>query len=71
MNSPSDLLDVNVVVSMPATALQAIVANTKALTKPDAKGHYHLDTAAKVGQMISKFLAAHDFDTYVQDISNY
>ena len=71
MNTSSDLIDVNVIVSLPAEALQAIVANAKALTQPDAKGHYHLDTAAKVGEMISKFLSAKNFAAYAQDIANY
>jgi hypothetical protein len=71
MNTPSDMIDVNVIVSLSPTALQAIVANAKALSTPDEKGHYHLDTADMVGQMISKFLEGHDFDAYVSDLANY
>ncbi len=71
MSTPADIIDVNVIVSMPAAALQAIVANAKALTQPDEVGHYHVDTADKVGEMISKFLVAMDFESYVADIDNY
>ena len=71
MNTSDEMLDVNVVVSVPAAALQAIVANAKALTQPNHKGHFHVDTADKVGEMISKFLAANDFASYVADIENY
>jgi len=71
VNTTTEMLDVKVIVSMPAAALQAIVANAKALTQPDEKGHYHIDTADKVGEMISKFLAVKDFETYVADIDNY
>ena len=71
MPTPTEKIDVNVVISISANALQAIVANAKALVQPDEKGHYHLDTADTVGQMISQFLEAKDFEAYARDIANY
>ncbi len=56
---------------MTTAALQSIVANCKRLTQPDAKGHYRVDTADKVGEMISRFLLERDFETFVKDIGNY
>jgi len=71
MRTPTDIIDVKVIVGMPAAALEAIVANAKALTQPDEKGHYHVDTADKVGEMISKFLVTMDFESYAANIDNY
>ena len=65
------MIDVNVIVAMSANALQAIVANAKALKPPDDKGHFHIDTADKVGEMITKFLIAKNFENFVADIDNY
>ncbi len=71
MRTSTEMIDVNVIVAMPVDALQAIVANAKALSPPDDKGHYHIDTADKVGEMISKFLVAKDFASYAANIDNY
>jgi len=67
----TDTIVVSARVEMTTAALQAIVANTKRLTQPDAKGHYRVDTADKVGEMISRFLLERDFETFVKDIDNY
>jgi len=65
-----DTLVVNVNVEIPATALQAIVANAKKIAGRDQKGIYRVDTADKVSQVISKFLLETDFETYAKDIQN-
>lgn len=65
-----DTLVVNVNVEIPATALQAIVANAKKIAGRDQKGIYRVDTADKVSQVISKFLLETDFETYANDIQN-
>ena len=52
-------------------ALKTIVRIAKEIAGPDEKGIYRVDTAGKVGEMISKFLLEKDFETYVQDMDNY
>ena len=72
MNQPDkDTLAVNVVIELTPAALQAIVANAKRLVGRNEKGHYKVDTADKVGEMISRFLAEKDFESFVNDPENY
>lgn len=71
MASPKDLLDVHVNVEITAGTLSAIVENAKQIAGRNEKGGYRVDTAEKVGEMISRFLAIHDFEGFVKDISNY
>jgi hypothetical protein len=58
-------------VELTPEALQAIVQNAKAMTGPDEKGVYRVDTADKVSEMISKFLLEKDFESYAKDPANY
>jgi hypothetical protein len=69
--SAGDTIEVRAIVTMTTSALQTIVANAKALVGPDAKGHYRVDTADLVSHMVSRFLLEKDFETYVNNISNY
>lgn len=71
MGNSSNTIVVNAKVEMTAASLQAVVANSKRLTTPDAKGHYRVDTADMVSEMISRFLLERDFESFVQDIANY
>ncbi|MCG6908758.1 MAG: hypothetical protein LJE94_01385 [Deltaproteobacteria bacterium] len=71
MSQPDTTIAVNVIVEMTTEALQAIVEQAKRMTGRNAKGHYKVDTADKVGEMISRFLAAYDFDAFVNDPANY
>jgi len=69
--SNNNTLAVNVVIEISPNALQAIVENAKRLTGRNEKGHYTVDTADKVGEMISRFLAENDFDGFVNDPEKY
>lgn len=71
MPASRETVTVNVVVEMTAASLQAIVANAKALATPDARGRYPIDTADRVGEMISRFLLDRDFEGFVRDIANF
>ena len=71
MGDGQDRLVVNAKVEMTAAALQTIVANAKRLTEPDGKGHYRVDTADLVGEMISRFLSEKDFEAWVNSIEHY
>ena len=67
----NDILAVNVVIDLSPEALQAIVENAKRLTGRNEKGHYKVDTADKVGEMVSRFLAENKFENFVKDPANY
>lgn len=69
--SNNNTLAVNVVIELTPEALQAIVENAKRLAGRNEKGHYTVDTADKVGEMISRFLAENNFDSFVNDPENY
>ena len=72
MNQPDkNTLAVSVVVEITPAALQAVVENAKRLAGRNEKGHYNVDTADKVGEMISRFLAQNDFESFVNDPENY
>ncbi|MBW2107509.1 MAG: hypothetical protein JRI36_02425 [Deltaproteobacteria bacterium] len=60
---------VRVNVEMTAASLQAIVAGAKAAARPDNNGMYRIDTADKVGEMISRFLMEKDFESYVKGLN--
>jgi len=67
----TDQLKVNVVIQVSAVALQAIVAQSKKAAQKDASGFCRVDTADRLGEMVSRFLNEYDFDAYVRDPDNY
>jgi len=71
MPQSEDTIDVNVVVEMTTASLKAIVENAKRLSGKNDKGHYTVDTADKVGEMISRFLLENNFEGYVTTPENY
>lgn len=62
---------VHVNLEIAAAALQAVVQNTKQASGRDEKGHYRVDTADKVSEMIARFLAEKNFTAYAKDMENY
>ena len=70
MVNEKEILTVNLNVEITAISLQAIVENVKKITGRDSKGVYRVDTADKVGQVISRFLLENDFENYAKDIKN-
>jgi hypothetical protein len=62
---------VHVNIKIKAAALQAVVQNAKQLAGRDAHGHYRVDTADKVGELITRFLAENDFTSFAEDLTNY
>ena len=71
MKQPDEPIAVNVVVEITPASLEAIVDHAKRMTGRNEKGHYQVDTADKVSEMISKFLFEKDFEGYVKDAENY
>jgi len=58
-------------VEITTASLEAIVANAKAVAGRNEKGFYRVDTADKVSEMISRFLDAYDFESYVKNLDHY
>ena len=71
MHKQDNTIAVNVVIDLTPNALQAIVENAKRVTWRNEKGHYKVDTADKVGEMISRFLIEKDFESYAQNPDSY
>lgn len=71
MEDPRPTLIINATVEITAQALEAIVENAKRVVGCDEKGRYHVDTADKVGEMISRFLFEKDFESYARNIDNF
>lgn len=71
MTAPSDTLVVNANVTITVGSLQAIVANAKKHAPRNEKGHFRVDTADKVSEMISRFLLENDFERFASDPANY
>ena len=71
MAQSENTIAVNVVVEMTTASLEAIVENAKRLTSRNEKGHYKIDTAGKVGALISQFLLETGFEKYAKNIDNY
>jgi len=71
MTGSKETINVNANVEMTVSSLKAIVENAKKIVGCDEKGRYHVDTADKVSEMISRFLLENDFENYVKDIENY
>jgi len=58
-------------IDITTSALETIVQNSKLLAGRTEKGYYRVDTADKVGNMISRFLREKDFESWVKDLDNY
>ena len=71
MTEPGNTIAVRINVEMTPASLQAIVENAKKIAGTGDKGYYTVDTADKVGEMISRFLLEKDFEDFVTNIENY
>ena len=71
MSGSKETITVNVNVDITPEALQSIVDIAKKLAGRNEKGHYKVDTADKVSEMISRFLLENDFESFAQNIENY
>lgn len=70
MNEVKEMVAIHANIEITTDALEAIVKNAKSLTGRNEKGHYRVDTAELVNKMISHFLLAKDFETYVTNPDN-
>ncbi|WP_419663748.1 hypothetical protein Dvar_39670 [Desulfosarcina variabilis str. Montpellier] len=71
MSENNQMVRVHVNIEISAAALQAVVANSKKMVGTDEKGHYRVDTADALADLISKFLNEKGFDQFAADIENY
>ena len=71
MSESIETITVRANVEMTPASLQWIVQNAKELAGKDEKGYYTVDTAAKVGEIISRFLIEKGFESYAMDIENF
>jgi len=71
MAGSTDTITVRVNVDIAVGALKTIVDTAKKRVGPDDQGHYHVDTADKVGEMISRFLLENNFEEYVHDPEHF
>ena len=69
--SEKNKLRIHVNIEISSMALQAIVANAKRTATKGFNGAYHIDTADKVSEMVTRFLEKNDFEGFVSDIKNY
>lgn len=68
---PNAMVVINAKITISGTTLHKIVQMAKSLKGPDAKGHFHLDTADLVSDLISQFIAEQGFDAYAADHRHY
>jgi len=66
-----EMLRIHVNIEISSSALKTIVANAKRLAPRAPNGSYHIDTADKVSEMVTRFLETHDFDSFVSNLDNY
>ncbi|MEA1968912.1 MAG: hypothetical protein U9N77_11930 [Thermodesulfobacteriota bacterium] len=71
MSDSKETMTINANIEITPKALQAVVANAKAVTGRDEKGVFRVDTADKVSEIISLFLQQKDFESFAKDIENY
>ena len=71
MSEISPMVRVHVNIELSATALQAVVANSKRKAGLDENGRHRVDTADALATLISTFLREKGFDAFARDVSNY
>ncbi len=71
MTEKNNLITINAKLDIATGALQAVVENARQITGRNEKGHYKVDTADMVGEMISRFLLENDFESFARNIDNY
>lgn len=62
---------VNVTIDISGDTLQTIVQTAKDIKGRNEKGHYRIDTADLLEDLVSRFIAEKSFDAYVADRGNY
>lgn len=71
MGNNADTVRVNVTIAIAGETLQTIVQTAKAIVGRNEKGHYRIDTADLLEDLLSAFIAEKGFDAYAADRANY
>jgi hypothetical protein len=71
MENGSDTVRVNVTLTVSGETLQTIVGTAKEIVGKSEKGHYRIDTADLLEDLLSNFIAENGFDAYVGNRENY
>jgi len=71
VSESQDTITIHATLKIGVDTLQAIVQNAKKLAGPDEKGHYRVDTAEAVNQLVSAFINTPAFDEYIKNLNNY
>jgi hypothetical protein len=71
MGDTTNTVRVNVTITIAGETLQAIVRTAKDLVGRNEKGYYRIDTADLLDDLLSKFIAAKEFDAFAADPENY
>ncbi len=62
---------IHVNIELTGKTLETIVQTAKQRAGQNSKGHYRVDTADVVSQMVSRFLRQKDFEGYARNQDNY
>jgi len=71
MGNRGDVIRVNVNIEIAGTTLQKIVQTAKDIVGRNDKGHYRIDTADLLEDLLSSFIDKKGFETYIEDRENY
>jgi len=71
MANRSDTVRVNVTLDISGETLQTIVRTAKEIVGRNEKGHYRIDTADLLEDLLASFIDENGFDAYVGNRENY
>lgn len=71
MGDQSKTVRVNVTIAIAGETLQTMVQRAKEIVGRNERGHYRIDTADLLEDLLSAFISERGFDAYVADKENY
>ena len=71
MGNSTDTVRINVTVTIAGETLQTVVQTAKDIVGRNAKGHYRIDTADLLEDLLSRFIVEGNFASFVADPKNY
>lgn len=71
MENQGDSIRVNVNIEISGATLQKIVQTAKDIVGRNEKGHFRIDTADLLEDLLSTFVQKEGFDDYIADRDNY
>jgi regulatory protein YycH of two-component signal transduction system YycFG len=71
MGDTMNTVRVNVTITIDGETLQTIVQTAKDIVGRNEKGHYRIDTADLLEDLLSKFIKNRDFAAFAADSENY